>query len=162
MKAFQWTSKHSQRTGTRPTLRLTAAIMAAAAVSFAALSGEAQTLADGGLNGQMVTRAARVNGGSDFTFLTVPPGHFFILTQACFTTGTGSNLRFEGVGLDGGNQGGTLIEPQATLDSTDCKQFTPGLVYQPGDAVLFRNNGVALQRVYINGVMLNNSDHHRD
>ena len=41
-----------------------------------------------------------------------------------------------------------------TLDNTDCKQFTPGLVYQPGDAVVFRNNGASLQRVYINGVLL--------
>ena len=28
-------------------------------------------------------------------------------------------------------------EPQATLDNTDCKQVTPGLVYHPGDAVYF-------------------------
>ena len=45
-------------------------------------------------------------------------------------------------------------EPQATLDNTDCKQFTPGLVYHPGDAVVFRNNGASLQRVYINGVLI--------
>jgi len=155
MKISQWMLNFPQRVGTRPILRLTAAVMTAAAVSFSAVSSEAQTIKNGGLTGTMVTRAARVNGSSDFTFLTVPPAHFFILTQACFTTGTGTNLRFNGVGGEGGNQGGSLSEPQATLDNTDCKEFTPGLVYQPGDAVQFRNNGVDLQRVYINGVLLN-------
>jgi hypothetical protein len=158
MKIFQRMFNDPQRTAARPTLRLIAAVMTAAAVSFSAASGEAQTIKNGGLTGVMVTRAARVNGASDVTFLTVPPAHFFILTQACFTTGTGTNLRLNGVGGEGGNQGGSLSEPQATLDNTECKEFTPGLVYQPGDAVQFRNNGIDLQRVYINGVMLNSRD----
>jgi hypothetical protein len=74
--------------------------------------------------------------------------------QACCTIGTGTNPRFNGVCGVNGNQGGTLGEPQATLDNTDCKQFTPGLVYHPGDAVVFRNNGATLQRVDINGVLI--------
>jgi hypothetical protein len=77
-----------------------------------------------------------------------------ILTQACYTFGDGTNLRFNGVGGENGNQGGTSSDPQATLDNTECKQFSPGLVYHPGDAVVFRNNGPSPQRVYINGVMI--------
>lgn len=144
MKTFRWMF----------TRRITTALMIVAAISFYAASVAAQTITNGGLTGQMVTRAARVNAASDITFLTVPCTNFFILTQACFTTGEGTNLRFNGVGGEGGNQGGALSEPQATLDNTDCKEFTPGLVYHPGDAVRFRNNGVGLVRVYINGVLI--------
>ncbi len=146
MKTFRWMF----------TLRITTALMIAVAVSIYSASVAAQTITNGGLTGQMVTRAARVNAASDVTFLTVPCTNFFILTQACFTTGEGTNLRFNGVGGEGGNQGGALSEPQATLDNTDCKEFTPGLVYHPGDAVRFRNNGVNLVRVYINGVLIRN------
>jgi hypothetical protein len=136
-------------------LRLTTLFMIAAAVSVYATPCAAQTITNGGLTGVMVTRAAKVNAATAITFLTVPANHYFILTQACYTIGEGTNLRFDGVGGEHGNQGGTSGEPQATLDNTDCKQFTPGLVYQPGDAVVFRNNGASLQRVYINGVLIN-------
>jgi hypothetical protein len=129
-------------------------LMIAAVVSVHANPGTAQSITNGGLTGTMVTRSARVSAATTITFLTVPANHFFILTQACYTVGTGTNLRFNGVGGVSGNQGGTLGEPQATLDNTDCKQFTPGLVYHPGDAVLFRNNGAILHRVYINGVLI--------
>jgi hypothetical protein len=145
MKTWQW----------RFFLRLTTPFMLAAAVTVCATPGVAQSIKDGGLTGVMVTRAARVGPATDITFLTVPANRFFILTQACFTTGEGTNLRFNGVGGEDGNQGGTQLEPQATLDNTECKVFTPGLVYHPGDAVRFRNNGGSTQRVYINGVIIN-------
>jgi hypothetical protein len=135
-------------------LRRTVPFMIAAALSVSGAPGAAQTITNGGLTGVMVTRAARVGGSTTITFLTVPANHYFILTQACYLTADGTNLRFMGVGGEHGNQGGALGEPQATLDNTDCKQFTPGLVYQPGDAVVFRNNGVSTERVYINGVLI--------
>ena len=125
------------------------------APQFMIAPGAAQTITNGGLTGVMVTRAAKVGGSTTITFLTVPANRYFILTQACYTTAAGTNLRFNGVGGAQGNQGNTSAEPEATLDNTDCKQFTPGLVYQPGDAVAFRNNGATLQRVYINGVLIN-------
>lgn len=134
-------------------LRVPTQLMIATAVCVCANPALPQSITNGGLTGVIVTRAARVNASTTITFLTVPANHFFILTQACYTVGTGTNLRFNGVGGVNGNQGGTLGEPQATLDNTDCKQFTPGLVYHPGDAVVFRNNGASLQRVYINGVL---------
>jgi hypothetical protein len=133
-------------------------VVAVSAVSIASIYPNlvaAQSITNGGLTGVMVTRAALVNASTTISFLSVPPNHYFILTQACYSFGTGTNLRFNGVGGVNGNQGGTSIEPQATLDNTDCKQFTPGLVYQPGDVVVFRNNGPTAQRVYINGVEIN-------
>ncbi|HEV8467903.1 MAG TPA: hypothetical protein VGQ63_23205 [Pseudolabrys sp.] len=146
MKAWKWMFP----------LLLTPQFMIAAAVSiYATTPGAAQTITNGGLTGVMVTRAAKVGASTTITFLTVPANRYFILTQACYTTAAGTNLRLNGVGGAQGNQGNTSAEPEATLDNTDCKQFTPGLVYQPGDAVAFRNNGASLQRVYINGVLIN-------
>lgn len=135
--------------------RLTTLFMIAAALSVYATPSAAQTIRNGGLTGVMVTRAAKVSPATAVTFLTVPANQYFILTQACYSFGAGTNMRLNGVGGEHGNQGGASSEPQVTLDNTDCKQFTPGLVYQPGDAVVFRNNGASLQRAYINGVLLN-------
>jgi hypothetical protein len=58
----------------------------------------AQSITNGGLTGVMVTRAALVNASTTISFLSVPPNHYFILTQACYTFGTGTNLRFNGLG----------------------------------------------------------------
>jgi hypothetical protein len=129
--------------------------MIAAALSVHATPGAAQTIRNGGLTGVMVTRAAKLNAATAVTFLTVPAGQYFVLTQACYSFGSGTNFRLNGVGGVQGNQGGVSSEPQVPLDNTDCKEFTPGLVYQPGDAVVFRNNGATLQRVFINGVLVN-------
>jgi hypothetical protein len=106
-----------------------------------------QEIANTGLSGEMKSLTATVGPGSEVVLLAVPNDSNFVVTQACHTTGTGTNYRLQNVGGGGANA-------QATLDNTACQEYTPGLVYYGGDEVLFRNNsGSTTVRVLVNGIV---------
>jgi hypothetical protein len=58
--------------GRRGTLLVTTAGMLAAAASVYVAAVTAQTITNGGLTGQLVSRGARVSGSSEVTLLTGP------------------------------------------------------------------------------------------
>ena len=100
----------------------------------------------GGLNGEVISATVNLFANGPHTFFTVPADKFFILTQACYLD-TGSNYRLENIGEGGSGNS------QAPLDNSVCKEFTPGLRYNSGVDVVFRNNSEAGVRVLINGVL---------
>ncbi len=100
MKTFRWMF----------TLRITTALMIAAAVSIYSASVAAQTITNGGLTGQMVTRAARVNAASDVTFLT----------EWCRWGGRESGRRAERATSDARQHGLQRIHPRTSLPPWGC------------------------------------------
>lgn len=100
-----------------------------------------------GITGEMKSLTATVGPETTVVLLSVPDNSNFVLTQACHTTGTGSDYRFHNVG-----EGGT--GSQLTLDNTECEQYTPGVVFAGGSEVEFRNNsGSASIRLLANGIL---------
>jgi hypothetical protein len=108
---------------------------------------QVQRITNGVLSGEMKSLTATVFPSSEQVLLSIPADSNFVVTQACHTTGTGTDYRLHNVGGGGSSS-------QATLDNTACQEFTPGLVYYGGDDVVFRNNsGSVTVRVVVNGIL---------
>jgi len=124
-----------------------AAFIAAILTLNTACAASVPEVKDGGLNGEVITATGLLFSNGSHTFFTVPANKYFILTQACYLSGA-SDFRLENIG-EGGDQGS-----QAPLDNSVCKEFTPGLRYNSGVDVVFRNNGSSSVRFLINGVLM--------
>jgi hypothetical protein len=100
-----------------------------------------------GIVGELKTLTAVVFPSGEEVLLSVPVGKNFVLTQACFVSGAGTNYRIHNVAGGGTNS-------QLTLDNTDCQEYTPGVVFHGGDDVTVRNNsGTETTRVLLNGIL---------
>ena len=129
--------------------RLAATLTVSAMFCSGCAAVGAQEVTNGGLSGQLMNLTATVPPQTTATLFSVPAGNEFVLTQACFTTGPGTNFRIH-------NVGGAGASSQVTLDNTTCQEYIPGVGFLGGDDVEFRNNaqaGAPTVRLLLNGIL---------
>jgi len=103
--------------------------------------------------GKLVSKSVRPNVGYTKSFLTVPPGKLFMLTQACIEH-PGAMIRVR--------KGPTFRKDgRLTYGARGCTTYTPAYAISPGETLACTNNSGLTRTCSVMGQMIENPDKRR-